>query len=122
MSLRTILVIEDNEDVWHAAKTSLRKICSCLWANTAEKGIEIMKENRPDIVLMDLHLPIMSGIELTKKLRDMDEYRDIVIMAFTASTLPEQKKEALEAGCNGIVSKPFTRQELIDALTPYLTV
>lgn len=121
MSLKTILVIEDNEDVWLAARTSLRKICNCLWADSAEKGIETMKEKKPDMILMDLHLPIMSGIELTRRLRAMDEYRDIVIMAFTASALPEQKNEALEAGCNGIISKPFTRQELIDALAPYLT-
>lgn len=120
MTLKTVLIVEDNEDIWLAAKTSLRKVCECVWANSAEKGIEIIGEKKPDIILMDLQLPMMSGIELTKKLRAVDEYRDTVIMAFTASALPEQKREALDAGCNGIVSKPFTRKELIEALEPYL--
>ncbi|MBI5185889.1 MAG: response regulator [Nitrospinae bacterium] len=121
MTPKTVLIIEDNEDIWLAAKTSLRKVCECIWASSAEKGLEIIHIKKPDVILMDLQLPMMSGIELTQKLRAMDEYRNMVIMAFTASALPEQKKEALDAGCNGIVSKPFTRKELIEALEPYLS-
>ena len=99
MNLKTVLVIEDNEDIWMAAKTSLRKVCRCVWADSAEKGLEILKEKPPDAVLMDIQLPQMSGIELTKMLRTMDEFMNLPIIAFTASALPEQKKEALVAGC-----------------------
>ena len=120
MNLKTVLVIEDNEDIWMAAKTSLRKVCHCVWADSAEKGLEILKEKTPDAVLMDIQLPQMSGIELTKMLRTMDEFMNLPIIAFTASALPEQKKEALVAGCNSIVSKPFTRSQLVDALAPFL--
>lgn len=120
MNLKTVLVVEDNEDIWMAAKTSLRKICHCIWADSAEKGLEILKEKTPDAVLMDIQLPQMSGIELTIMLRAMEEFADLPIIAFTASALPEQKKEALSAGCNIIVSKPFTRNQLVEALMPYL--
>ena len=120
MNLKTVLVIEDNEDIWMAARTSLRKVCHCVWANSAEKGLEVIKEKNPDAVLMDIQLPKMSGIELTKILRTMEEFSRLPIIAFTASALPEQKKEALVAGCNSIVSKPFTRNQLVEALAPYL--
>jgi len=122
MSQRTLLVVEDHEDIRLAVRTNLRKVGRCLWADSAEKALEIMQGERHDIILMDIELPMMSGIELTKKLRAVKEYQGLAIIAFTASTRPGQRREALMSGCNGIILKPFTRKELIEGLSPYWNV
>ncbi len=119
-SKKTVLVIEDNENNWMAAKTSLRKHCECCWANTAQKALEFLNNQKPHIILMDINLPDMSGLELTQKLREEESTKDLIIFAFTAAILPEQKKAAIKAGCNGIIAKPFTRDELLKALSPFL--
>lgn len=111
----TILVVDDND--------LNRKLLRILLDNTgfivreAENGIkalESVESVMPDLVFMDMRMPIMNGYEATTKLRE--KYPQLPIVALTASVLDTQSKEMIDAGCNGIVNKPFKEQDIFSAI------
>ena len=70
-----------------------------------------------DAVLMDIHMPICDGLEATRTIRQIPDVANIKIIALTASALSEDRRACLEAGIDGFLSKPFTRDGLVAALT-----
>ena len=115
-----VLVIEDNDDNWLAIKTSLRKHANCTLAETINGGLELFGRETYDLVLLDLQLPDRPGLEFALEVRKGQRFPKIPIVAVSASVLSVDSKTAIDAGCNGFISKPFTRQELLDQLAKYL--
>ncbi|MBD8965497.1 MAG: response regulator [Coprococcus catus] len=119
---RCILLVEDNKLNSEIALEILNEYGFLV--DTAENGaeaVEKVKNSKPgnyDLVLMDVQMPIMNGYEATKQIRALDDpaLAGITILAMTANAFDEDRKEALECGMDGFLSKPIVIEELIDAL------
>lgn len=109
-----ILYVEDEKLNRDLVAFSLGKVVYLDSVPSAEVALELVANNRYDGFLIDINLgPGMNGIELTKKLREMESYRDTPIIALTALALPGDKEMFLSQGCSHYLSKPFSRNELI---------
>ena len=118
---KNILVVEDDKD----ASMLVEKILTYYKHTvkiiaTSKEALEYCKKNPPpDIILMDISLPEITGLELTKMLKELPAYKDTPIIATTAYSRSEMEKQAVEAGCVGMLSKPFTPSELIKTIEDY---
>jgi CheY-like chemotaxis protein len=91
-------------------------------AGDAEQALSILKEFRPRLILMDVQLPGMDGLELTRRLKADPAYADIVIIAVTASAMKGDEQEALAAGCDGYITKPIDTRLMPVLVARYLAV
>ena len=85
-------------------------------AADGEQALSQVRELRPDVVLMDLSLPLIDGWEATRRLKADAETAHIPIIALTAHALPNEARSAGEAGCDGFVTKPCSRAQLLEAI------
>ncbi|MBC7870143.1 MAG: response regulator [Chitinophagaceae bacterium] len=76
------------------------------------EGLRIAAEQIPDLILMDVNLPNISGLDITRRLKSDRKLTHIPVIALTANTLIKDREEALKAGCNGYLPKPISRVEL----------
>ena len=121
METKTILVIEDNELNMKLVNglIGIGKY-RMLQAQDAESGIEIIHEQRPDLVLMDIQLPGMDGLTATKILKEDPDLKNIPIVALTSYAMQGDKEKALEAGCVGYITKPIDTRKFLKTLSQYL--
>ena len=117
-----ILVVEDNErnlkllrDVLEYAGYDVRV------ARTAEDGITLAVSEPPDLVLMDLQLPGIDGMEALRRLRESSRTADIPVVAVTAQAMKQDRERALDAGFNGYVEKPITVRAFPDQVRRFLS-
>ena len=120
-----ILVVEDNKINQMITKKILTKMnLVCDLVDNGEDAIEKIKETNYNVVLMDIHMPGISGIETTKRVRVFD--KKLTIFALTAVTLEDKMQEFEEAGFDDIISKPFKQEDfekkLYEALIKNSTV
>jgi two-component system cell cycle response regulator DivK len=95
---KSILIIEDNPSNLKLAKICLEKVgYKVLTSVTAEEGLELLKDKKPDMILMDLQLPRMDGLQLTSLLKKNPNTRDIIIIALTAYAMEGDELKALMA-------------------------
>jgi two-component system, cell cycle response regulator DivK len=121
MANELILIVEDNDKNMKLARDVLQvKGYRTLEADSAEAGLPLATARKPDLVLMDIHLPGMNGIEALKKLRASPETSRIPVLAFTASVMPQDRKEIMGAGFDGFVSKPINLKEFIASIATAL--
>ncbi len=117
----TVLVIEDFEDTRYLMRVEMEKRgYRVLEAVNGEEGVESALRERPDIILMDIGLPVLDGIAATRRLRERDEMRDTLIVALTAHHETEYRANALSAGCDAYLTKPIDFDWLIDLLSRLL--
>ena len=117
---KKVLIVEDVADVRAMMKILVE--CYGYQAITAGDGfeaIEKVKDQHPDLVLMDLMMPILDGIIATEIIRTLEEANEIPIIALTAYNDLYQRK-ALEVGCNEVIEKPLSLEKLQPLLTQYL--
>ena len=108
MKTKKILVIEDNKLNMKLMRNLLKiDKYQILEAVDAEAGIEVAKAKQPDLILMDLQLPGMSGLDATKILKENRYIRDVPIIALTAHAMRGDEKNALSVGCDGYITKPI---------------
>jgi CheY-like chemotaxis protein len=88
-------------------------------ARNGKDAIEMVLQNKYDLILMDLKMPVMGGIEATKIIRE--QFPDIPIIAQTAYSLPEERDVALAAGCNEFISKPIKKEALMMIINKYVS-
>lgn len=113
----TILVVEDYEDTSLAMRLALEdQGYRILEAADGEAAVRIAIRERPDIILMDIHLPVLDGLAATRRIRENPEWKDVIIVAVTAYQDPNHRAQALAAGCNAFVSKPIDFDWLSDLL------
>jgi two-component system cell cycle response regulator DivK len=117
MANELILVVEDNAQNLKLARDLLQvNGYRTLEAETGEDGVALAGERAPDLVVMDIHLPGISGIEALARLRAEPATRAIPVIAFTASVMPQDRSEILAAGFDAFVSKPINLQVFLDAI------
>jgi two-component system cell cycle response regulator DivK len=109
-----VLIVEDNEKNLKLVRDVLQvKGYRTLEAGTAEDGIRLAREAKPDLILMDIHLPGMNGIEARRVLRDDPATATIPVAAVTASVMQQDRKQITEAGFEAYVGKPINLQEFL---------
>ena len=110
-----VLYVEDNDDNVYMLKMRLELLgdFEVLAAEDGEKGCEMAAAERPDIILMDLEMPVVDGWEATRRLRSNPQTRDIPVIALSAHTLAGEREKALAAGCNEFDTKPIEFDRLV---------
>lgn len=120
--MTTILIVEDNDLNLKMARDLLQMAgYQTLEAEDATVGLSLAKKNRPDLILMDMYLPIMDGYETTKTLKADSELRDIPVIAFTALAMDQERKKAFAAGCSGFISKPIDVEKFTETIRSFLS-
>ena len=108
-----ILVIEDNDRNRKLVKILLEaKNYEVIEAKTGEEALAYLQDDKPDLILLDIQLPNMDGLTLTRMLRSNQETKDIPIVAVTAYAMKGDKERVLDAGCDAYISKPIDTREL----------
>lgn len=108
-----VMIVEDNPQNMKLLEMLLRsRSYTLLKACDGEEALDIATREQPDLIVMDMQLPKMSGIEVTKKLRQMPVFSHTPIIALTAYAMRGDKERFLQAGCNAYLSKPISTREL----------
>ncbi|MBE9504329.1 MAG: response regulator [Proteobacteria bacterium] len=116
-----VLVIEDDELNLKLVKEMLRlRNYRTIEAMDAETGIQMARRHKPDLILMDIHLPKMDGLSATRIIKSDENLKQIPIVALTALAMADDREKALEAGCDDYVTKPFRLQNLLKAIDQLL--
>lgn len=115
--MKKILLVEDNEDNRDMLSRRLeRKDFLVILAVDGLDGITKAKEELPDIILMDMSLPVIDGWEATKTLKSTDITKDIPIIALTAHAMSSDRTKALDAGCDDYDTKPVDFKRLLSKI------
>lgn len=117
--IKKILVAEDVESNFILLKNLIGREYTLLWAKDGVEAIEMYKQYQPDLILMDVKMPRMDGLEATHIIRSYS--KEIPIIALTAYAFGTDKEQALEMGCNDYVTKPISERSLRKALDKYST-
>jgi len=105
---------------------NLKKLnCEITPVSNGKEALEIFKNNDYDLILMDIMLPEMNGYEITAEIRKFEKLNEIknqvIIIALTANTYENDKEKCLSVGMNDYLSKPFSAQQLIEAIKKYIS-
>lgn len=118
-SSKTILVAEDVESNFLFLEEVIRKTgAEVLWAKNGQEAVEIFNNNKVDLILMDIQMPLMNGFDATKIIKKKNP--DIPIISQTAYAMSEDRIKSLNAGCDDYIAKPIPSQKLIDMLSAYM--
>jgi two-component system cell cycle response regulator DivK len=115
--MSTILIVEDNEKNMKLARDILRaKGYDTLEAVTGESGVRMAIEHRPDLVLMDIQLPDINGIEAFGRIRGNADTAAVPVVAFTASVTANDRSRITDAGFDGFLGKPINLKEFVETV------
>ena len=118
-----ILYVEDNPDnIYMLSRRLKKKGFEIIIAGDGQEGIDMAKEEKPDLILMDLSLPTMDGWTATEKIKGMNEIKEIPIIALSAHATPEHRDRALKAGCSDYDTKPVDIKRLLGKIGQYIEV
>jgi two-component system cell cycle response regulator DivK len=114
MSKGRILIVEDNMDNYELVRFVLERAgYDVFLAVNGRDGVDAARLQKPDLILMDLGLPEMDGWTASQKLKSDDATKSIPVYALSAHTLPQDRKRAMQAGCDGYVTKPIHVQSFL---------
>ena len=119
--MKKILVVEDNEINMYLCSRILRKGgYKVIPATSGEEGVELAIKEKPDLILMDIQLTDMDGLEATKRIRESEADGEIPIIALTSYAMVGDKEKALAAGCTGYIEKPINPDTFLAEIEEYL--
>ncbi|MFC1980685.1 response regulator [Chloroflexota bacterium] len=117
-----ILIVEDNPQNMRLIEMTLAaRGYTLLKAIDGREALDIAVREYPSLILMDIQLPKLSGLEVTRRLREMPEFRDIPIIAVTAYAMEGDKHKFIMAGCDAYLSKPVSPRELLEVIIEMLS-
>ena len=118
---KRILVVEDQEDNRQILRDLLNSVgYQILEAEDGARGVAAAEAERPDLILMDIQLPLVDGYEATRRIKANPDLRHIPIIVVTSYALSGDDVKAFEAGCDAYVTKPFVPRELLAKIRGYL--
>jgi CheY-like chemotaxis protein len=121
MAGQAILIVDDNPTNLKLVRILLQgEGYDVRIAADAEEALEVLKGFHPRLILMDVQLPGMDGLELTKRLKANPDTREITIIALTAYAMKRDERRALDAGCDGYIAKPIDTRSLPALVADYL--
>ncbi|HEX9983986.1 MAG TPA: response regulator [Thermoanaerobaculia bacterium] len=116
-----ILIVEDNELNRDMLSRRLgRRGYEVLLATDGQQGIDVAQSGAPDLILMDMSLPVVDGWEATRRLKQDERLRRIPIIALTAHAMATDREKALEAGCDDYDTKPIELPRLLSKIAALL--
>ena len=119
--MSTVLIVEDNDKNMKLARDVLQaKGYQTLEAETGEEGVRLAKERTPDLVLMDIQLPGINGIEAFRQIRADPKTARIPVVALTASVTPTDRSQITAAGFDAFVGKPINLKEFLDTVKRFV--
>lgn len=119
---KTVLVVDNQAVHLDLVSTILKRGgFKVMTASTGPVAIDLASKSHPDLILMDLQLPEMDGLEATRRILGDPKTKDLKIVAFSALAMTSDQKRALKAGCIGYISKPVGARELIEAVKGFLS-
>jgi len=122
MAGKNILLVEDNPVNRRLAVFLLRSQgYQVREASTAKEAFEMLNTEIPDLIVMDIQLPGMDGLETTRKLKEQPATADIPVIAVTSYAMKGDREKALAAGCAGYVTKPIDKNTFIQEVTAHLS-
>ena len=115
--MATLLLVEDHEEIWDFLSRRLRrKGYDVVVANDGRSGVDAVRANRPDLVLMDVNLPVLDGYSAVRELRADDATRAIPVIALTAHAMTGDRDKAIGAGCTDYHPKPIDFSRLLEQI------
>ena len=121
-SNRTVMIVEDYDDTRMLLKQALEMLgYSVLEASNGQEAVDIADRERPDLILMDLDLPILDGIAATQRIRQQEHMESVPIVAVTAYPMSYSRVKAFAKGCNEYMPKPIDMSELARVVNRYLS-
>jgi CheY-like chemotaxis protein len=120
--MTTILLVEDDEMIRDIISRHLRMAgYQILIASDGARAILLARQEQPDLILMDMGLPILNGWQATRRLKMIPETRAIPIIALTAFAMPEDRERCLQAGCDEFTTKPVNVEQLQSLISRLLS-
>jgi two-component system cell cycle response regulator DivK len=121
MTIRTILVVEDQEDNRQILRDLLGSAgFRMIEANDGAQALTVARSHRPDLILMDIQLPLVDGYEATRSIKRDPELKHIPVIAVTSYALSGDEQKAREAGCDAYVAKPYSTRHLLAKIGQFL--
>lgn len=117
-NMKSILVAEDVDSNFLLLRAFLSKMYILIRANDGLEAVELFKKHNPDLILMDIKMPNMDGLDATKAIREIS--KDVPIIALTAFAFENDRQQALAVGCNSFLTKPISKVVLLEMLDQYL--
>ncbi len=119
--MKKILIIEDNEANLYLIKFMLEKSgYEVIEAREGAVGVELAGKEKPDLILMDIQLPDIDGLDATRRIRASEADAEIPIIALTSYAMVGDKEKALAAGCTGYIEKPINPETFMAEIEKYL--
>ena len=116
--MKKILIAEDNDSNFVLMSYILKKYYQFERAKNGQEAVELVDKNQYDIVLMDIKMPVMNGLEATKAIKE--KHPDLPILALTANAFDSDRQLAMDAGCNDFLSKPVSSEECLETIKRYI--
>ncbi len=119
---KTVLIVEDNElnmKLFHDLLDAHGY--STLQTRDGMEALDLAREHRPDLILMDIQLPEVSGLEVTKWIKEDDDLREIPVIAVTAFAMKGDEEKIREGGCEAYIAKPISVSHFLDTVRQFLT-
>ena len=119
--MTSVLLIEDNEDNWISMTILLENAgFQVHLATTGLEGLEKAMTVKPDVILLDIQLPDINGLEVLERLQKLEATSVIPVIAVTSSAMSGDRKRLLNAGCRGYIEKPIDPTKIIDQIRTYM--
>lgn len=116
--MKKILVAEDNESNYVLMTYILKNHYEYFRARSGVEAVKLAESENPDLILMDLKMPVMDGLEATRKIKEM--LPDIPILALTANAFDSDRQKALDAGCDDFMSKPVSAAKCLQMIEKHM--
>ena len=119
---KLVLVVEDQEDNMQILRDVLSSAgYEMVEAETGPQALEAVANRRPDLILMDIQIPVIDGYEVTRRIKAAPNLKAIPIIAVTSHALGEGEDKARAAGCDDFVAKPYSPRQLLMKIRQYLS-
>lgn len=119
--MKKVLVIEDNENNLYLMRCILAKLgLVVLEARDGKAGVDQAKKDQPDLILMDIQLPVLDGYAATRLIREDPALGETPIIAVTSYAMVGDKEKAMEAGCTAHIEKPINPESFIEVVKRYI--
>ncbi len=118
---KTILIVDDDLDLCYILQTVFAQLgYDSVLAVNGKEAVDLATSQLPDLILMDIMLPVMDGLQATRLIRENSNTHSIPILAMTARVSMEDKKDCFRSGCDDFIAKPFTVKELTSCMEKLL--
>ena len=116
--MKKVLVAEDNDSNYMLMTYILKNHYEYLRAHNGQEAVDLAASEQPDLIVMDLKMPVMDGMEATRKIKE--EYPSIPVIALTANAFDMDREKAMQAGCDAFLSKPVSSRKCLEVIAQFI--